>query len=141
MLSQASVRRLLLGASIVCAVPMILSAGAMQAQSLPDEAITDGMPPIAEDSLVLLPLQSVSVSETYGAVPLDTIADDMNAQMADARSQPQEPTGFSLDQLPIVSDLVDEEGNFDWGMDLPVSINVSDVLGAYGVTVDMDFRL
>lgn len=130
-LRKVSVRRFLLGAAVVCGIPMILNAGAMQAQTLPG----------GEASLALLPLKPMSMTVTYDAVQLDEIADGINIQMSDARSQPEEPTGFSLDQLPIVGDLVDEKGNFDWGMDLPVSINVGSVLGSYGVTVDMDFNL
>ena len=115
---------------------MVLNAGAIQAEVLPNGAL-----PVGDDSLILLPLEPMSMAVTADAPQLDVIADSMNTQMADARSQPEEPTGFSLEQLPIVGDLVDEKGNFDWGMDLPVSVNVGDVLGSYGVTVDMDFSL
>ena len=136
MMLKVSIRRLLLGASVVCGMSMVLNAGAIQAEVLPNGAL-----PVGDDSLILLPLEPMSMAVTADAPQLDVIADSMNTQMADARSQPEEPTGFSLEQLPIVGDLVDEKGNFDWGMDLPVSVNVGDVLGAYGVTVDMDFSL
>ena len=140
MLLKASVCRLLSRVSIVCGGVIALSAGAVQAQSLPEDMVSEPSPSEGT-SLVLLPLEPVTMTVTHDAGRLDAVAQDMNTQMVAARSQPEEPTGFSLEQLPIVGDLVDEEGNFDWGMDLPVSVNVGDVLGSYGVTVDMDFSL
>ncbi len=109
---------------------MILNAGAMQAQTLSAE----------DHSLALLPLQPMGMTATFSTVQLDAAARDINTQMV-ARSQLQASVGFSLDQLPIVGELVDEKGNFDWGMELPISVNVGDVLGSYGVTVGTDFSL
>jgi len=131
-LLKVSVRRWLLGVLVVCGMPAVLPAGAVHAQVLPEGE---------EASLALLPLTPMRVSAPHAARRLDVVADSMNTQIADVRAQPDEPLGFSLEQLPIVGELVDEKGNFDWGVDLPVSINVGDVLGAYGVTVDMDFKL
>lgn len=127
---KVSVRGFVL-AACVCGLSPLLDAGATQAQTTPAQ------------SLALLPLEEIQVEATTQTLQLAAIAQSINTQNAYERSLLTEPEGLTLADIPLIGELVDnmvdEKGNFDGGFNLPVSVGVGDVMGAYGVTVSMDW--
>ncbi|MGB3573351.1 MAG: hypothetical protein WBG63_15075 [Phormidesmis sp.] len=122
--------RKVLSACVVCAGAgyiALATASAAYAQTTPSQ------------SLALLPLNTASVVDGHYDVQLEAIALNINEQIANAHAQQDAPKGMSLDQVPVIGDLLDEEGNFDWGIELPFSVGVTDVMGSYGVVVSTDF--
>ncbi|MEL7329327.1 MAG: hypothetical protein AAGJ69_05735 [Cyanobacteria bacterium J06559_1] len=138
---KASVRRFGLNVGLaVCVAGVgsaLLSAGASWGQTMPEQEPTQ--------SLALLPLRPMQVEASFQAVQLEAIAQNMNAQMADARSHASQPEGLTLADIPligdVIDDVVDEEGNFESGMNLPVDFGVGNVMGSYGVTVSIDWAM
>lgn len=105
----------------------LATASAAYAQTTPSQSLT------------LLPLNTASVVDEPYDVQLEAIALNINEQIANAHTQQDAPKGMSLDKVPVIGDLLDEEGNFDWGIELPFSVGVTDVMGSYGVVVSTDF--
>ncbi len=70
---------------------------------------------------------------------LAAIAHSINAQIAAERGVDSEPVGVVLTSLPIVGDLLNEDGSFDMGMDLPLVVNVGDVMGQTGMVLSITF--
>ena len=131
-MTKASVYKLGL-AVCVGGLSALLSASAGYAQTVPDQ------------SLALLPLRSMQIESSAQTVQLEAIAQNMNTRMTDARSHSSQPEGLTLADIPLIGDVidnvVDEDGNFESGMDLPVDFGVGDVMGSYGVTMSVDWAL
>ena len=85
----------------------------------------------------LLPLDARTIEIESQPEGLDTVAHRINVGFAIAHTPPTEPA-YSL---PIIGDLIDAEGNFDWGIDLPVSFNFGNVEGETGLVLSTDFAL
>lgn len=74
------------------------------------------------------------------AIAHQRVADSINAGFADDQTT-DESADLNLAEIPIIGDLLDAEGNFDWGMDLPISVNLGDVMGDYGLVLSADFAM
>ena len=123
-------RCLMVGASTFCAVQGLFTAGTAIAQ-----------PPTQRhnrNSDHLFPLETRSFVIESQALALDAVGDRINTQVSDERSAASETTGLDINELPIIGDLVDEDGNFDWGMDLPVSVEIGTVMGETGLVISTD---
>lgn len=124
--------RLIAGASILCLVPT-LSADSVWAQ--------EPNPPVSGPlEALLLPLEpgKMAVGEVeVDAIARQSVADRINAGFADDQTT-GESADLDLAEIPIIGDLIDAEGNFDWGMDLPISVNLGDVMGDYGLVLSAD---
>ncbi|MGD1898663.1 MAG: hypothetical protein ACFB16_17120 [Phormidesmis sp.] len=93
-------------------------------------------------SLSLLPLEPTSFAVDGETLPLDAIASNINNQVATDIAESEEVVGITLEDIPIVRDFVDEEGDMDMtGGGLPVSVGVSSFMDAYGVVVSTDFKV
>ncbi|MEO0645002.1 MAG: hypothetical protein AAFZ17_02410 [Cyanobacteria bacterium J06650_10] len=131
---KVSVRRRVWNALFIagaCTVAVALNAKATRAQTVFEVS--------TESSLTLLPLTAARVETTHHALPLDEVNTQINEQIAIAREQPTEAEGLSFDQIPLINELLDEEGNFDMGIELPFSVSVTDVMGSYGMVLSADF--
>lgn len=87
---------------------------------------------------MLLPLFPRYVEAPEPALSLDTIAADINGQLFHHRPLATAP-GLDIESLPIIGELIDEAGNFDWGMSLPISIDLGNVMGQTGLIFSADF--
>lgn len=128
--------RLIAGASILCLMPM-LSADSVWAQSEPNPSVPGSL------EALLLPLEpgTMSIGEVeIDAIARQSVADHINAGFADDQTT-DESADLDLADIPIIGDLVDAEGNFDWGMDLPISVNLGDLMGDYGLVLSADFAM
>ncbi len=74
------------------------------------------------------------------AIAHQKVADSINAEFTDDPSA-DESANLNLADIPIIGDLLDAEGNFDWGMDLPISVNLGNVMGDYGLVFSADFAM
>lgn len=131
---KVSVRRRVWNALFIagaCTFAVTLNARASHAQSVLESEV--------ESSLTLLPLTAAQFETTHHALPLDVVNTHLNKQIAIARNQPTEPEGLSFDQIPLINELLDDEGNLDMGIELPFSVSVTDVMGSYGVVLSADF--
>ncbi len=133
MLQKALVRRWLrgvIGASGACITAVMISTSVAYAQAAPAQ------------SLSLLPLEPTSFAVDGETLPLDAIASNINNQVATDIAESEEVVGITLEDIPIVRDFVDEEGDMDMtGGGLPVSVGVSSFMDAYGVVVSTDFKV
>ena len=93
----------------------------------------------------LWPLEARTFELQSNTPELDAVSNAINHQMADESSAEAESKSLNLEDLPIigdfVDDFVDEEGNFDWGVDLPMDVSVGDVVGETGVILSTDFTV
>lgn len=122
-------RRLIVGAFTLCSIQVLFTAGAAIAQPLPQSH---------SDSDALFPLEMRSFAIESEALTLDMAGDRINTQFAKERAIAQETAGLDIEELPIIGELLDEEGNFDWGMDLPFSVEIGDVMGETGLVLSTD---
>ncbi|MEM6449006.1 MAG: hypothetical protein AAF703_01695 [Cyanobacteria bacterium P01_D01_bin.105] len=88
----------------------------------------------------LLPLTARKVEVSGGAVILDQISDEFNAQM-ESQWQADTTEGFPLESLPVIGELLDESGNLDMGINLPVDMRIGDVMGETGLVLSADFTV
>ncbi len=130
------VRPVMVGASTFCFVA--LSA------VLPGKILAvEPAQPIA----LLLPLESRSMSVETQAVALDQFADTFNQQMDADRVIADQPMRSLLASIPLLSDFVNDAGKLDLdadldiGMNFPISVDVSNVMGKTGLIVSADFNL
>jgi hypothetical protein len=99
----------------------------------------------------LLPLEARFSVRTLSAeeqpISLDQAADSFNQQMMTDRAIAANPMGQFLKSLPLVSDFVDETGSldigtdFDMGANLPISVDLGNVMGNTGLVFSTDFKL
>lgn len=128
--------RLIAGASAFCLVHSVSAAACAQVSvpqmktSVPDQPV---------NALLFLEARTIEVESRSNS--LSEAADNINAGFAIAQSPQTQPAGFALDSLPLISGLLDEAGNFDLGMDLPVSFNVGSVMGETGLILSTDFTM
>lgn len=135
---KTSVCSLIAGASTFCAI-QLLGAGPVWAQT-PVSTVLE--PDLSVTSLLPLEAGTVAVGEVgVDAIAHQRIADSINAQFAGDQTSAAESTDLTLSEIPIIGEFLDEEGNFDWGMDLPISVNLGDVMGDYGLIVGADFAM
>ncbi|MEO0647919.1 MAG: hypothetical protein AAFZ17_17490 [Cyanobacteria bacterium J06650_10] len=93
-------------------------------------------------SLALLPLESTSFELSGNEMALDAIASDINTQVDINIALSEEVEGLTWEQIPIVRDFIDEDGNMDMsGGALPISVSVSNFMEAYGVVVSTNFKV
>ena len=130
------VRSLIAGASTLCLMQM-LSAETVWAQSAP----TLPTPSPLEASLLPLEPGTIAVGEIdIDAIAHQRVADSINAGFTDDQTT-DKSADLNLAEIPIIGDLLDAEGNFDWGMNLPISVSLGDVMGDYGLVVSTDFAM
>ena len=73
---------------------------------------------------------------------LEAIATNINTQVKINIALSEEVEGLTWEQIPVVRDFIDEEGNVDMsGGGLPISVSVSNFMEAYGVVVSTDFKV
>ncbi|MEM9088835.1 MAG: hypothetical protein AAGC93_08840 [Cyanobacteria bacterium P01_F01_bin.53] len=131
-------RRLLIGASTLCPFSALFVAGSAFAQTAPaaSPAHKQASHQTGDD---LLPLDAASFEVESDAREMEDVSDRINTQFSDDQAMPDEPEGLNVKSLPIIGELVDEEGNFDWGVELPFSVDIGDVEGSTGVVLSTDF--
>ncbi len=135
---KTSVGSLIAGASTLC-VLQLLGAGPVWAQTLVPTVLE---PELSVTSLLPLEPETVAVGEVEIDVAVHRrIADNINARFVDDQTSAAESADLTLSEIPIIGEFLDEDGNFDWGMDLPLSVNLGDVMGDYGLIVGADFAM
>lgn len=93
-------------------------------------------------SLTLLPLKATSFEMNEEERALDAVANDVNTQVDINIALSEEVEGLTWEQIPVVRDFVNEEGDVDMsGGALPISVSVSNFMEAYGVVVSTDFKV
>ncbi len=139
------VRSVMVGVSTFCFIT--LSTTAAQAQTS-EPALTNlvAIGPV-QPMAALLPLESRTLNIETQRVGLDQVADNFNQQMAMDRAIAANPMGTFLKSLPLLSNFVDETGKLDMatdvdmGINLPISVDVSNVMGRTGLVLSTDFTL
>ncbi|MGC1310354.1 MAG: hypothetical protein WA885_24250 [Phormidesmis sp.] len=94
----------------------------------------------ARPTASLLPLQPRTFEIEEG-ISFEAVSEGINTDMADSQFLKTSQPGLALDSLPLIGDLLDEEGNFDWGMNLPMTVNLGDVMGETGLVLGTDFSV
>ncbi len=136
MMLRKFIYRMVAGASAFCLVHSI-SAAAFAQVSVP-QVKTLG-PDQSMNALLFLEARTVEVENPSNE--LDDVAQSMNAGFAIAQSPQTQPADFALSSLPIIGELLNAEGNIDFGMELPVSFNVGSVMGETGLILSTDFTM
>ncbi|MGB3291625.1 MAG: hypothetical protein WBB01_01390 [Phormidesmis sp.] len=129
-----SIYRMVAGAFTFCLVHSVSTRVCAQEAA----AQTETLPELSVE--FLLPLEARTVEIESRIDSLEAIAHTINTDFAIAQS-PTEPAGLALDSLPIIGELIDAEGNFDWGIDLPIAFNVGSVMGDAGLILSADFAI
>lgn len=134
MMTLKSIRRLVLGASILCITQAGLSFKVARAQPLPSESI----------SFSLLPLETRYLEDASATTPLDIVAETVNTQFAEAQAaaEVQAEVGIlQFEDIPLLGDMITETGELNMSLNLPVSISVGSVLGSYGIVIHQEFDI
>ena len=89
--------------------------------------------PIPERASSLLPLEEGKPSTYSPAAELSAAAESINAEFSNAQDPETEAEESGLSEMPFVSELVDglmdENGKFDWGIDIPISFDFGNLIG------------
>ncbi len=108
--------------------------------------LTDGRPAYAQalrtEIISLSTAESSQFETQHLEVGLNAIAQDINTnveinrQLAEAAAK--EGT-LSLEDIPLIGNLIKNEGKIGMGGGIPMSFGVGNVMGSYGVVVNADF--
>ena len=93
--------------------------------------------PEPDSAGALLPLEVGQLSARQPSAELGVAAENINAAFAKSQSPESEPEVL----LPIVGELLNEKGKFDWGMDIPVTFDFGDLAGNSVLVVGTDFKV
>lgn len=122
-------RCLMIGASIFCSAEVFAIANVAKAEPVKS----------------LLPLQTRTVENASQGVVLEQVADSMNTQIAAEQAILNAPTGIRLDAIPIIKELVDQEGKIDTGVNvgsgMPISVGFGDLMGNGVLMLGTDFSV
>jgi hypothetical protein len=131
--------RFLIVGGCFAAVSAISPVAQAQTSSL-DQPMASLLPLEARFSLRTLSTEAQPMS-------LDKAADTFNQNMVTDRAIAANPMGQFLQSLPLISDFVDETGHldlgtdFDMGSNLPISVDLGNVMGNTGLVFSTDFKL
>ncbi|MEL6470766.1 MAG: hypothetical protein AAFQ74_13640 [Cyanobacteria bacterium J06623_4] len=134
MMALKFIRRLVLGASILCITQAGLSVQKVNAQPLPAESI----------SFSLLPLETRYLENASATTPLDIVAETVNTQFAEAQAAAaaQAEIGvLQFEDIPVVGNVITETGELNMNLNLPVSVSVGSVLGSYGIVIHQELSI
>lgn len=95
--------------------------------------------PIPDRASPLLPLEAGKMANPHQSAELDEVAQGINVAFDDAQNPKAETNELDLSGIPIVGEMLDENGKFDWGMDIPFSFDFGDLMGRPVVVVGTDF--
>ena len=99
--------------------------------------------PIPDSASSLMPLEEGRPSNYSPSAELGAAEESINAEFANAQNPEAKADESGLVEMPFVSDLVDglmnENGKFDWGMDIPISFDFGNLLGEPVLIVGTDF--
>lgn len=123
--------RLIVGASTLCFIPLL--ATATQAQSVPSHTISN-----SDAIAAWQPLEARSFVIEEG-VSFDHVSASINSRLAGEGAPATKAVGIEIESLPLISELLDEEGNFDLG--LPFNVDMGDLMGESSIMVGTDFSL
>ncbi|MEL6814071.1 MAG: hypothetical protein AAFP03_04560 [Cyanobacteria bacterium J06598_3] len=123
--------RLIVGASTFCFIPLLATAA--QAQANPSHAMSDSAAIAAWQPLEA---RTFVIEED---VSLDHVSDSINSRLSGEETVATKSVGIDIESLPLVSEFLDEDGNFDLG--LPFSVDISDLMGESYFMVGTDFSL
>lgn len=85
---------------------------------------------------LLLPLEAGRPSPHQISAELSATAESINTAFAKSQAPKTEPEVL----LPVVGELLNEEGKFDWGMDIPITFDFGDLIGNPVLIVGTDFQ-
>lgn len=94
---------------------------------------------IPEETLFLRP--SDEAEFWHYTVGLDEVIQGIDAEFASAQNPTDGADELALDSIPVVGALLNEEGKFDWGMDIPVTFDFGDLIGEPVLIVGTDFPI
>lgn len=114
--------------SLPIALATVLSTGQLAwANSTPNAASS------------LLPLEDGKMSAHRTGTGLNEAAESINAAFIDAQNPGTKSDELDLLGVPIIGEMLNENGKFDWGMDIPVSFDFGDLIGNPVLIVGTDF--
>ncbi|MGB7085971.1 MAG: hypothetical protein WBD47_10485 [Phormidesmis sp.] len=129
---KAFMRCLIVGASTLCVAQVFDATAQAQVASPPADM------PANQSTSALFPLESRTF-EIEETVNFDTVSESINNRTGRDSSAERKADELDMRSVPIIGELLDDEGNFDWGVDLPVSFNVGNVMGQTGLVLGADF--
>lgn len=91
--------------------------------------------PDSDKASLLLPLEVGKLPTHQLNMELSLAADNINKEFAASQNSEPEPDVL----LPVVGELLNEKGKFDWGMDIPVTFDFGDLVGNPVLIVGTDF--
>ena len=95
--------------------------------------------PIPNAASSLLPLEDGKMSAHRTGTGLSEAAESINSDFADSQNSGAKSNELDLAGVPIVGEMLSEDGKFDWGMDIPVSFDFGNLIGNPVLIVGTDF--
>ena len=96
-------------------------------------------PTTANAASSLLPLENGEMSAHRTDTRLSEAAENINTAFLDSQNLGVKSDELDLAGVPIVGEMLDENGKFDWGMDIPVSFDFGNLIGNPVLIVGTDF--
>lgn len=96
--------------------------------------------PNPDSASSLLPLEEGRPAHPE-AVELSATEEHINADFSESQNPEANSNELDIDKVPIVGDLLDENGKFNWGMDMPVTFDFGSLVGNPVLIVGTDFTV
>ena len=87
----------------------------------------------------LLPLEEVKTSVHRPNTKLSEAAESINIAFANSQNPEAKSGELDLAGVPILGEMLNENGKFDWGMDIPISFDFGNLIGNPVLIVGTDF--
>ena len=87
------------------------------------------------------PLDARTVERTDTGMSYEDAADSINRQVAQVQQAQSEPSGLDLRELPLIGELLDEDGNVGFVNDIPLSVDFNDMEGGTSVVLEEQFTV
>lgn len=94
---------------------------------------------IANSASSLLPLEDGKMSIHHTGTGLNEAAENINTAFITAQNLGAKSDELDLAGVPVVGEMLDENGKLDWGMDIPFSFDFGNFIGDPMLIIGTDF--
>lgn len=111
---------------LLCVTFVLLGASAAQAQSSPSALIGE--------------LEARTVENPSEGIVFTQVESQINNRTTKSLAQ-EDSVGFDLEDVPLIGDLLDDEGNLDFGRNFPLSVDFYDIEGGMSFSLGREFSV
>lgn len=110
----------------LCVASVLLGASAAQAQTSPSALIGE--------------LEARTVENPSEGIVFTQVESQINNRTTKSLAQ-EDSIGLNLEDVPLIGDLLDDEGNLDFGRNFPLSVDFYDIEGGMSFSLGREFSV